>query len=643
MGVIFLGQDDALGRKAAIKVLGPDRLSDPKAEARFKREATAVARLKHPNIAALYEMGEHDNKPYLAIEWVEGESLDQILKRGPLPVPRALAIIEQVLRTLDYAHAHGVVHRDIKPANLMISGDDHVTLVDFGLAFLLSEPGITSTGVLFGTPLYLAPEMAGEDGVDGRADLYSAALVFFEMVTGSPPFEPAPPAELISQHLHAPRPSVLEKKPDLPAALEPVLEKAMCADRDRRYRTGTEFLEALKAAAGPAPPPPPRPRVLPYVVAGLALLSLGLWAVSPVNTPAPPPSSPVRLANRSFPAPASQPSPMDWTQIGGDPAHNYQLYDELEKPDKLRWKASLPTAESVLVAGGKLIVAGPDFCEAREAETGKILWRDEPGGRPILYPDSELVLLQNGKLWRALAMQDGEEWWRREVVADGPGGVLAADEWLYAGVGDFVVAMDPSNAELVYATKVGGPVQAVPVARSLGAFVTTKTGVVAVDAFTRKIAWRWRAPAPPTAIVASSDDTLVVGCQNGHVSVLPMLTGGDPKKPHFETDIGVPVVGIALVGGATAVLGETGYLAWFNIPNGGESPMWTHQFSKPAGPPLTDGEQVVVATQDGQLISLKNGQVTWKMDLGGPCKTTPTPAGDWLYVLAGGNLSAYTP
>lgn len=639
MGVIYLGEDEKLGRKAAIKLLGPDRLNDPKAEARFKREATAAARLKHPNIAALYEMGEQDGKPFLAIEWVEGESLEELLGKGPIPLPRAMKIIEQVLSTLDYAHAHGVVHRDVKPANLMISGQDHVTLVDFGLAFLLSEPGLTSTGVLFGTPLYLAPEMAGEDDVDGRADLYSAALVLFEMLTGDPPFDPAPPAELISQHLHAPRPALTERRPDLPAALDPVLEKAMAVKREERYPTGAALWQALEQAVGTAPPPP-KPQVLPYILAGVALLAIGLWAFSPRTL-----EPPVRVPIATVVPEASLPE--DWEQPGGGPGRDYALSGLELEPIK-RWTQPAVGANQMLVSESRLLVIGPRSVQALHAVDGKPIWQAKVGGRGLVYSWSEpsLVILQDGKTWRGLSTANGKEVWKAELPADGPGGVMADDEYLYLGAGQFLISLAPDTGAEQFRVDLGEKVVLPPVARKAGAFVATEKRVVAVDSFTERVTWSWPAPTPPTALAISPDDSLLVGCSRGELTCLPLLSGETFFEKELDTDSNddpQAVAGIASVAGKAAVVGSAGeVIVYYTLSD--SDPLWKLNLdTPPAGPPLTDGERVLVTTGKGELIAYKGGRESWKMELGGPCPTSPVPAGEWLFVLAGGAVTAYGP
>ncbi len=630
MGIIFLGEDESLGRKAAIKLLSPDRLNDPKAVLRFQREAQAAARLKHPNIAALYEMGEHDKRPYLAIEWVEGRSLEDFLRQGPVPLERAVRILEQVLLALDYAHAQGVIHRDVKPANLMLSGDDRVTLVDFGLAFLLSEPGITSTGVLFGTPLYLAPEMAGEDDVDGRADLYSAALVFFEMLTGEPPFPPAAPAELISQHLHAPRPVLSERKPDLPMRLDPVMLQAMAREPSHRYPTGQAFLQAVKQALGaPLPAGASRPNWPPLVAATLALMAIGLWVLAPRSLPAT-----QILPPRHRPA-----APEDWVQPGGDAARSFTLNESLTRPG-LRWKVATTGAQGLLMHQGTLLVSRGDRIEAHQGDSGKSLW-SHPGGNLLAvvgWTEPPLAVVQQGRTVRALKLPDGQEAWKVELGAPGPGAVLAEDGFLYVGSGSALACIGAEDGTLSWSVDLGQTVRLAPVARNAGAFVALEHQVVAVDTFSEKVVWRWPAPSPPSALTLTAEDTVLVGCQDGELASLPLLSG----EPSFEDQLDSEIVGLATTSGVAAVACKEGQLALYSMPSP-EKPVWQVSLAQELAGVLTDGEQVLVTTRQGEIKSLQGGLVGWSVALAGACSVAPVPAGAWLYTVAGNELQAFAP
>ncbi len=250
MGVVYRALDPALDRRVALKLLAAHLLGNPQAMARFRREATAVANLKHPNIATVFEFGEHQGQPFIAAEWIEGQTLTQLLTlQGPLPLTRALLLFDQLASALDYAHAYGVIHRDIKPSNIIVRADDHPTIVDFGLAWADTASSITATGSIFGTPHYMAPEQIEGKKVDGRADLYALACVLYEMLAGRPPFDDKSTPAILHKQLYEPPPPIRELNPRLPARVETVLAKALSKKPEDRFADAQSFGAALRAAA----------------------------------------------------------------------------------------------------------------------------------------------------------------------------------------------------------------------------------------------------------------------------------------------------------------------------------------------------------------------------------------------------------
>jgi hypothetical protein len=183
MGTVYRGRDDALDRDVALKVMS-DGLADADARARFQREARAAARLQHPNIVVIYELGEHEGAPYMALELLEGVDLQRAIGGGIRPDPRAtLPLVLQLLAGLGHAHEHGIVHRDIKPSNLFLPFGKPAKIMDFGVA-RLAGTGNTTSGTIVGTPNYMSPEQVAGGELDGRSDLFSAGLILFELVTG---------------------------------------------------------------------------------------------------------------------------------------------------------------------------------------------------------------------------------------------------------------------------------------------------------------------------------------------------------------------------------------------------------------------------------------------------------------------------
>jgi len=252
-----------MGRQCAIKVLHPAMAGDSEAISRFNREAANASRIDHPNVAAIYDFGEtHDGLLYLAMQYIEGQTLTQIMNaQGVLPPLRATDIVRQAAEGLHAAHALGIVHRDLKPDNIMVNtgadGADNVKVVDFGIAKTTGEgsQGVTRTGIVVGTPEYMSPEQLAGEAVDGRSDLYSLALVAFNLLTGDLPFPEASTGTLVVMRLTEQPRSLSEVRPDVdwPNELQAVMSRALARDPDLRYPSTRDFANALHAAVAMMP------------------------------------------------------------------------------------------------------------------------------------------------------------------------------------------------------------------------------------------------------------------------------------------------------------------------------------------------------------------------------------------------------
>lgn len=251
MGAVYLAEHVKMGRKSAIKVMNPGMSRDPDAIARFNREASNASRMNHPNICAIYDFGETpDGLIYLAMEFIEGRSLtDLIRESGSLAPARAAGILQQTADALQVAHDHGIVHRDLKPDNIMIAkgrdNSDLVKVVDFGIAKAHTGEAqkVTKTGLVVGTPEYMSPEQLAGDKLDGRSDIYSLALVGFNMLTGTLPFPAQTAQETMIMRLTDEPKTLAEMKPDVawPETLQAVLSKALARDVADRYAKATDF------------------------------------------------------------------------------------------------------------------------------------------------------------------------------------------------------------------------------------------------------------------------------------------------------------------------------------------------------------------------------------------------------------------
>jgi tetratricopeptide (TPR) repeat protein len=249
MGDIYRATDSLLSREVAIKILADRYAQDETVRQRFTREALAAARLSgQPSTVTIFDVGEHNGRPYIVMEFLGGGSLDEKLRQdGAQPPQRVFTWLEQAGRALDAAHAEGVVHRDVKPANLMLDREENVYVADFGIASAGGMDSLTMTGTVLGTAGYLAPEQAQGDRATPASDRYALGVVAFELLTGSRPFESESPTAEAAAHVNAPVPSVSSVS-GLPRELDAVFERALAKDPDRRFATCAEFVAALRAA-----------------------------------------------------------------------------------------------------------------------------------------------------------------------------------------------------------------------------------------------------------------------------------------------------------------------------------------------------------------------------------------------------------
>ena len=280
MGEVYLVQHPRLPRQDALKILPPQMSADPEFRARFNREAELVAGLYNPHIVGIHDRGDFNGQLWISMDYIDGPDAGRLLREqypNGMPPWEVVDIVSAVADALDYAHTRGLLHRDVKPPNILVTnperGRRRIVLADFGIARDVGEAnGLTATNVTVGTVYYASPEQLMGARLDGRADQYSLAATAFHLLGGSPIFGSSNAAVVIGQHLNAPPPRLGDSRPAL-ARLDPVLAKALSKNPDDRFRTCTEFADALRhvsgASAGPspavAPPPVQRPLAGPPI------------------------------------------------------------------------------------------------------------------------------------------------------------------------------------------------------------------------------------------------------------------------------------------------------------------------------------------------------------------------------------------
>jgi len=251
IGTVYLGRDPRINREVAIKTLRSSEVSIDELDEvreRFFREAEAAGRLNHPNIVTIYDVGEDDDLIYIAMEVLRGHDLTGFCRKGNLlPVDEVLRIIIQVGAALDYAHSNNIVHRDIKPANIVMSADGQIKVADFGIAHLQASSTFTQTGAILGTPNYMSPEQVSGRKVDGRSDLFSLGVVFYELLSGVKPFSHENVATLMNQIAKASCTPLAELRPDLPDCCCAVVAKLLARAKSRRYQNAADLVDDCRA------------------------------------------------------------------------------------------------------------------------------------------------------------------------------------------------------------------------------------------------------------------------------------------------------------------------------------------------------------------------------------------------------------
>ena len=412
MAIVYKGYQESLHRYVALKVLRDELARDQQFVARFRQEALAAANLNHPNIVHVYDAGAANGKYFIAMAYVDGGTLKDLIHQGAIQPDRAVSITIQLAEALDHAHHQGLIHRDVKPSNVLMTHDGRPLLTDFGIAKALFEAKqLTRTGASIGTPEYMAPEQAKGQSPDGRTDIYALGVVLYEMLASKVPFCTDTPVATMYMHVHEPPPPLPQVDITVPAWLENVVCKALAKDPADRYATAALFAAALRqgqesmlaaarpatgaaavagtaaaATATPTPTPTPAGTEVPTMAAAGAAGAIGA-ATAATATTTPVETEAVTMAAAgaagamraaTTPAPAAAPRTPIPAAATGTPA---------PVPVKKRRKALVP----ILVAAIALLVI------ATAASAAVLLMGGDSTPAPTLTPIVETVVVPGGQ------------------------------------------------------------------------------------------------------------------------------------------------------------------------------------------------------------------------------------------------------
>jgi serine/threonine protein kinase len=256
MGDVWLACDQRLQRDVAIKLLRRDLAADRRVRQRFEDEARAAAQLAHPNVVTVYDTGDDDGTPYIVMERLSGRTLADVVREGSVALRQATRWADEILAAVAAAHGAGVLHRDIKPGNVLLAADGSAKVADFGIAKIADDIDATTTGVVLGTPAYLAPERLSGAPATPASDIFAVGVVLYELLTGQCPFKGDTPLAIANAIQQGEIVPLGQRRPDVPVGIATAVERALSVDPDDRFSSAAAMAAALRAQAAPPPPPP---------------------------------------------------------------------------------------------------------------------------------------------------------------------------------------------------------------------------------------------------------------------------------------------------------------------------------------------------------------------------------------------------
>ena len=607
MGIVYHAFEPTLKRSVALKVLAPHLSDQPGLISRLKREAISAASLRHNHIALLFEFVQEESVAYLAMEYIAGPSLKQLLEKEKISQERCISFLSQIASALDYAHSLGVVHRDVKPSNILVGPEDHAMLVDFGLAEMTDNSVITPDGIVLGTPEYMSPEQAAGREATAQSDQYALATLAYEMLTGKAPFHYKYAAAIVHAHIYELAPPPTENNPALPIAINPVFSRAFSKTPEDRYPTVTEFVYSLQKALDPEPASKAahwKTRVLPWMIATGLLLLVLIGTLFQTGT-----------INRLF--------------YGSD-------QKQLILPKNAAWgyDPGFVGGPGLISVNQVLLLSNPNGqLTALRTKDGSLLWKTNPSdlsyGAPAANQDLVFVGDQLERV-EGLSLQSGGTVWSTKVTGQvqlAP--VVYMDKLVTVTSKGYIYVLNAGNGRIIWSRPFVVGILSLNTAPN-DLIVSSSQYVYMLDINSGLLKWQFQAASTITARPVVSNGLLMVGTEQGLLHILNLASGVEEWRYQSK---GTQLASPAVVGQYIYVPDESGMVTAIDMDK--KQILWKYvsNSSLESTPLFYDGH-LILGTNNGKILVLRaeDGYLVEEIQLNASIKTNPVIENNLIFI-----------
>ncbi len=632
MAIVYKARDIGLDRIVALKVLPDNHLSDREFVERFLREAKISAKLTHPNIVTIHQVGQQDGRYYFAMNYIEGEDLSELITReNKLSVDRTLSIMRDVCDALEYAHRHNVIHRDIKSENIIISKNGNAIVTDFGIARASEGTRITQTGISIGTPEYMSPEQAkGEEKIGQTSDIYSAGIVLYEMLTGKVPFSAATPLGVAMKHVQEVPGSPRNFDSSIPVWLESVILKCLSKKPEDRYQQAGDLKRDLRI-------PDSNPEKVKREKKKTIKKESGQKKAKSQKRKPKKIESDFSVKNRKKPEKVKKIGKLRLavlifcfiSAVCFSLAGMYQLQksNEMLLPtgkEKWRYKTKGSITSSVYAAGGTIYAGSNDkYLYALTAGSGKLKWKAKTNGS-VSNPcrKSRIVYAGSGdNFFYAFNVKNGSIKWRLNTGGVSSKPCIINGHLFFQSYGNYIYSLNSNTGKINWKFKMGWGGSSVPVSRNGILYVGSRDfHIYSLDSGSGKLIWKYRTEGEVRSSPSVYAGMIYVGSDDGFLYAIIARTG----KLRWKKSIGKGIVSTSVISKGILFFGSHNNFIYAVSRDNGKTE-WKYRTGGSVSSPAIDNGVLYAGSQDGYLYSLdcETGALRWKFKTNGPISGGP--------------------